>query len=103
MIARRVYRGCMFRTCLGLFGLAIGCALAQPAGANYDEGKVPGYTLPDPLVFNDGSPVKTPSQWKEKRRAELLRLFEQHVYGRAPGRPPGESFELTSVDRQALG
>lgn len=51
--------------------------------ANYDEAKVPVYSLPDPLVKNDGSPVKTAAGWPA-RRAEILALFEEHVYGRTP-------------------
>jgi hypothetical protein len=59
----------------------------------YDEAKVPAYTLPDPLRFEDGSPVKTPEDWA-KRRTELLRLFERHVYGKTPvGRPEAMRFE----------
>lgn len=61
--------------------------LAHPARAewepNYDESKVPDYTLPDPLVFENGEPVETPADW-EKRRAEILGLFEREVYGKAP-------------------
>jgi hypothetical protein len=52
--------------------------------ANYDETLVPEYKLPDPLVFNDGSPVTTSGDWLGKRRAEVLSLFETHVYGKTP-------------------
>ena len=60
-------------------------ALAQtaPPAANYDEAKVPKYTLPDPLKFENGTPVKGSADWP-KRRAEILGLFETHVYGRTP-------------------
>jgi len=59
----------------------------------YDEAMVPAYTLPDPLRFENGEPVKTPADWK-KRRAELIGLFEAHVYGKTPvGRPEGMHFE----------
>ncbi|MBI3281270.1 MAG: acetylxylan esterase [Acidobacteria bacterium] len=76
--------------------------LAQPRNANYDESKVPPYTLPDPLIFQNGARVKTPADWV-KRRAEILRLFETEVYGRTPGgRPKGMTFELASIDRNAL-
>jgi len=75
----------------------------QPMEANYDEGKVPDYTLPDPLVAADGTPVEDARTWRDRRRGEILRLFEQHVYGRSPGAPAGMTFEVTSVDRQALG
>ena len=56
---------------------------------NYDEGKVPHYTLPDPLVLNDGQRVTDAATWREKRRPEVLRLFEQYVYGKAPRQAHG--------------
>jgi hypothetical protein len=87
---------------LSLIFLAMKTARAQPAGFNYDEAKVPAYTLPDPLVANNGRPVTTARQWTQSRRGEILRLFEEHVYGRSPGRPRGMKFELTGIDHLAL-
>ena len=52
--------------------------------ANFDETKVPGYALPDPLTCEDGSPVSAADEWPG-RRAEILSLFETHVYGKTPG------------------
>jgi hypothetical protein len=76
--------------------------LAQPPGANYDEAKVPAYTLPDPLLGADGTRVTDARTWWEKRRPELLRLFEQQMYGRMPGPLPTTKFAVTSVDPDAL-
>lgn len=70
---------------------------------NYDEAKVGTYTLPDPLVCADGTRVTSAKIWEEIRRPEVVKLFEEHVYGRAPGRPDGEHFELTSLTTNALG
>ena len=70
--------------------------------ANYDEAKVPGYSLPNPLVFDDGRPVATPEQWR-RRRAEILGLFEEHVYGRTPNRETPIRFQVRSEDQNALG
>ncbi len=50
---------------------------------NYDENKVPSYSLTDPLTFTDGGPVNQASDWPE-RRAEILQLFETKVYGQTP-------------------
>lgn len=72
------------------------------AKTNTDESKVPPYTLPDPLVCADGTPVTSAAMWETKRRPELLRLFEDYVYGRVPGRPAAMTFEVTSVDANAL-
>lgn len=78
-------------------------AASAPVPANQDENKVPRYTLPDPLVLADGTPVRDAAAWR-KRRGELLELFAQHEYGRTPG---GASANMKSeagpVDRAALG
>lgn len=65
-----------------LLGMVADHALAQPAGYNYDEEKVPEFELPDPLVTQDGTPVKDARTWESKRRPEILELFREHVYGR---------------------
>jgi (4-O-methyl)-D-glucuronate---lignin esterase len=62
--------------------------------AHYDESLVPEYTLPDPLICEDGTPVTDTETWTSKRRPEILRLFEDHVYGRDPGKPESISFHL---------
>jgi hypothetical protein len=74
----------------------------EPWGVNTDESKVSVYTLPDPLTLSDGTRVTDAGMWVAQRRPEILRLFEQHMYGRAPGRPEEMFFDVTSVDREAL-
>jgi hypothetical protein len=81
---------------------ATSVAQAQRPEFNYDESKVPSFTLPDPLVMSDGTKVTDANMWTEKRRPEILQLFETHVYGRAPGRPSEMMFEVSSADRMAL-
>ncbi len=85
-----------------LLWLLAGTLAAQPGFvANYDEAKVGAYTLPDPLVFADGTPVKTPKDWTHKRRAEVLRLFEDHVYGKTPPAHKIE-YEITKREPKAV-
>ncbi len=69
---------------------------------NYDESRVPAYQLPDPLVLADGRPVTDPATWTESRRPEILKLFQERVYGKAPGRPEAMTFEINSIDDKAL-
>ncbi len=76
---------------------------AEVPKTNYDESKIPEYTLPDPLILLDGAKVEDAQTWNTTRRPEILRLFEEHVYGKSPGAPEGMSFEVTSVDKKALG
>jgi len=58
-------------------------AAEKPAPPNFDEAKVPEYVLPDPLTMLDGRKVDSAKMWNEQRRPELLKLFEEHVYGKA--------------------
>ncbi len=68
----------------------------------YDEADVPAFTLPDPHVNADGTTVSTPDMWITQRRPEILALFEHHVYGKVPNRPPEMTFEVTSEEPEAL-
>jgi len=61
---------------------------------NYDEALVGTYTLPDPLKLANGKPVKDAKTWTGKRRPEIVRLFEENQYGRAPGRPDAMTFDV---------
>ena len=86
-----------------MFATALLCVGAQQGEVNYDESKVPRYTLPDPLMLRSGERVSSASTWHAQRRPEILKLFEEHVYGRAPGRPANMTFTLDSAERHALG
>ena len=57
---------------------------AQQIPINLDEEKVGPYTLPDPLVKADGRKVTTSEDWINERRPELIRIFEDQVYGNEP-------------------
>jgi len=59
--------------------------------------------MPDPLILADGTPVTDAAMWTGRRRAEILRLFESQVYGRAPGRPAALSFVPFERADDALG
>jgi hypothetical protein len=69
---------------------------------NYDENKVGSYDLPDPLVLNNGKPVRDAETWMEKRRPEIVRLFEENEYGRSPGRPADMTFDVFDEDTPAF-
>ncbi len=71
--------------------------------ANYDESKVPPYTLPDPLVLANGQRVADAETWRTRRRPEILELFRTHVYGRSPGRPEAMTFKVFDDEPNALG
>lgn len=52
---------------------------------NYDEARVGSYSLPDPLVF-DGKEIKNAKEWYQKRRPEILKLFQEEQFGKSPSR-----------------
>jgi hypothetical protein len=51
---------------------------------NYDESKVTSFILPDPLLFPGGRKVKTVKSWENKRRPQILKLFEEQMFGKIP-------------------
>ncbi len=56
---------------------------AQDFEPNYEEGLVPSYSLPDPLLFANGDTVTSPEEWNS-RRQEIFKIFEKEVYGKSP-------------------
>ena len=74
----------------------------RPEAINYDEAKVPPYSLPDPLIMADGAKVQDARAWKTRRRPEILQLFETQVYGKMPPRPRTMRFEAGKADPGAF-
>jgi hypothetical protein len=88
--------------CSGVFAAPPKLPPGTPS-ALYDEEKVPKFTLPDPLVMLNGEKVSDVNTWRQKRRPEILKLFETHVYGRTMiGRPDNMTWKITSENRSAF-
>jgi len=69
---------------------------------NYDESLAGAFSsLPDPLSFSDGRAVKDAAGWRQ-RRAEILALFENHVYGVTPRQPVDVHVEQLEQEEGAL-
>ena len=88
---------------LALVAVASALAVAQAppppavvAGipVNYDESKTGDYKLPDPLKLENGKPVRDAKTWNQKRRPELIRLYEENQFGRAPAKPAALTFDV---------
>ena len=102
---------CAIATLASAIMLALCAAHAQTQNAptnvagipvNYDESLVGTYTLPNPLLLANGRPVRDAKAWYQKRRPEIVRLFEENQFGRSPGRPAGMSFDVFDKGTPAL-
>jgi hypothetical protein len=100
MILRSVCRAALILTVLSLITTVMSHSVLDEI--NYDEGKVPAYTLPDPLVMQDGQKVTNVRTWNTRRRPEILRLFETQVYGKTPSQAKVMRSEVNNVEPNAL-
>ena len=74
-----------------------------PNAANTDESKATPYkSLPDPLLFKDGTTVKTVDQW-ERRKSEIFEDFNREMYGRIPEKTPAVNWEVVSSEDTVEG
>lgn len=84
-----------------LLSVTLTCAAATSSPNRRVESRLPA-GLPNPLVFSNGKPVISAKEWP-RRRAQLLRLFTEQMYGRMPPRPADERFRVFDHDTHALG
>ena len=71
---------------------------------NYDESRIGNFPIPDPLKCEDGTMATTAEQWTQKRRPEVMRMFEREVYGKTPaGKAPAFRLVVTAEDKNAFG
>jgi hypothetical protein len=82
-------------------GNAVRLAKATGHVSNYSEDKIAPYTLPDPLVMADGRKVTSGEMWFKERRPEILKFYENEIYGRVPDNAPKVTWEVTETDPAA--
>ena len=82
---------------LDVTDLAVKPAFDPLEGFLYDEDKVPAFTLPDLLAG-----TRTAKEWENKRRPELVKRFEEEMYGSVPGKPDGLHFLVRDNEPSAL-
>lgn len=76
---------------------------SAPNAANSDESKATPYSeLPNPLLFDNGTKVKSKKDW-EKRKVELKEHFDSEVYGRIPEDIPGVTWEIVEEKDSLFG
>jgi len=71
---------------------------------NYDEAKAnPFQKLPDPLILNDGTPVRTANAWWKDKRPQIVAQFDREVYGRVPSHVPAVYWKTVSMKDTMIG
>ena len=70
--------------------------------SNYDEARVGNYTLPDPLVLRSGEKVRDAATWTSRRRPEIMKLYEDEIFGRVPPTAPKSTFEVIESGTSVL-
>ncbi|MCE7071661.1 prolyl oligopeptidase family serine peptidase [Dyadobacter sp. CY327] len=85
-----------------LTALLLLTCLTNSVAQNYDEAKVPAYTLPEVLKTAAGKEVTSKKMWEEVRRPEILRLFEDNIYGQMPKDYDSIRYTLKNEDKAAM-
>ena len=76
----------------------------QPNQANYDEATANPYPdLPDVLTLKNGKKVTKAKDWWNKRRPEIVEVFEREVMGRVPKNVPKVAWTVTNTSEAKTG
>lgn len=88
-------------TCLSLI-ICIQLHAQNHEESNYDESKVPAYSLPDVLKTSNNKTIKNKKAWEKIRRPEVLTLFEDNIYGQVPKSFEDIRFSVLSEDKNSM-
>ena len=88
-------------TCLSLI-ISIQLHAQNHEESNYDESKVPAYSLPDVLKTSNYKTIKNKKAWEKNRRPEVLTLFEDNIYGQVPKTFENIRFSVLSEDKNSM-
>ncbi|MGI6046714.1 MAG: acetylxylan esterase [Petrimonas sp.] len=69
---------------------------------NTDESKVGTYVLPELLKAQNGKEVNSTEKWNTIRHPEILRLFEDNVYGQVPKDFDKIEYKVLEQNKKAL-
>jgi hypothetical protein len=75
----------------------------EPNEANYDESKVPQFTLPEVLKCNNGQEIMTAEQWEGIRRPELMTIFTEQMFGKMPTDKVDVAYKKLDDNHSAIG
>ena len=73
-----------------------------PWQVNYDESAMPPVTLPEILTAADGKMISSVEEWRQIRRPELLKLFQETMYGKPLPMPQRTEYKILSEKRGDL-
>ena len=76
--------------------------LMAQRNANTNEALVPEYQLPELLVSQKGKKINTLKKWEKNRRPEILKLFQEEMYGKVPGELKIADVKVWDNDGDAL-
>src|SRR5262245_61380772 len=86
---------------LSLLSVLLLCGTSSAADLPEPEKLPASKGFPDPLVMRDGTPVRTPKEWNEKRRPELKELIQHYMYGKLPA-PVKVTAKVDHEDKKAF-
>jgi len=69
---------------------------------NYDESKIPEFSIPDLLTTFSGQKIISSNDWHEQRRPELFEFFENKVYGKVPSDIDSLTFKVLEENNNVL-
>ena len=77
-------------------------ASGQQFQPNYDESKVPKYNLPEVLRALNNKVIRNKRDWERLRRPEIIKLFEDNIYGPIPAQFDSLRFTVANEDRSSM-